>query len=160
MTESKTLQILKQAILLEKRGQSFYQNVAEQAKNEAVQFFFKFMSEEEAIHIDILAGQFRAYMKTGQFEPDSFDENETSDIESYVINDEIKEKISVCLSVLTPKEKAIFLLRDNEGFSIKETAEILKSSSVSVRTHLSRARQKIRREFEKIYSAGQKEIQS
>jgi RNA polymerase sigma-70 factor (ECF subfamily) len=85
---------------------------------------------------------------------------ETANPEKRFLNKEIKEKISACLSVLTPKEKAIFLLRDHEGFSIKETSEILKSSSVSVRTHLSRARQKIRREFEKIYSAGQKEIQS
>jgi rubrerythrin len=94
MTEAKTLNILKQAILLEKRGQSFYQKVAEQTQNDAVQSFFKFMSEEEAIHVDILAGQFRAYMKNGQFEPDSFDENETSSIESHILNDDIKEKIS------------------------------------------------------------------
>jgi len=94
MTETKTLDILKQAILLEKRGQAFYQKVAEQTQNEAVQSFFKFMSEEEAIHIDILAGQFRSYMKNGQFEPDSFDENDTSDMESQVLNDEIKENIS------------------------------------------------------------------
>ncbi len=62
-------------------------------------------------------------------------------------NVEIKEKIQNCLRVLSPKEKAVFLLRDAEGFSISETSQILGSSSNSIRTHLSRARQKLRKEF-------------
>ncbi len=62
-------------------------------------------------------------------------------------NVEIKEKIQNCLRVLSPKEKAVFLLRDAEGFSINETSQILGSSSNSIRTHLSRARQKLRKEF-------------
>jgi len=62
-------------------------------------------------------------------------------------NSEIKEKIQNCLRVLSPKEKAVFLLRDAEGFSINEASQILGSSSNSIRTHLSRARQKLRKEF-------------
>ena len=62
-------------------------------------------------------------------------------------NLEIKEKIQNCLRILSPKEKAVFLLRDAEGFSINETSQILGSSSNSIRTHLSRARQKLRKEF-------------
>jgi RNA polymerase sigma-70 factor (ECF subfamily) len=73
---------------------------------------------------------------------------------------EIKEKIQTFLQVLSPKEKAIFLLRDVDGLSIKEASEVLNISSVSVRTHLSRARQKIRREFEKKYFDPEKESRS
>lgn len=62
-------------------------------------------------------------------------------------NLEIGGKIQNCLRVLSPKEKAVFLLRDAEGFSIIETSQILASSSNSIRTHLSRARQKLRKEF-------------
>ena len=62
-------------------------------------------------------------------------------------NIEIGEKIQNCLRVLSPKEKAVFLLRDAEGFSIIEASQILGSSSNSIRTHLSRARQKLRKEF-------------
>ncbi|MCJ7579462.1 MAG: RNA polymerase sigma factor [Candidatus Aminicenantes bacterium] len=62
-------------------------------------------------------------------------------------NTEIGEKIQKCLRVLSPKEKAVFLLRDAEGFSINEASQILGSSSNSIRTHLSRARQKLRDEF-------------
>lgn len=73
------------------------------------------------------------------------------DPEKQLLNKEIKNKIRACLQNLGPKEKAVFILRDGEGFSIKETSEILGCSSVSVRTNLLRARQKIKTQFEKIY---------
>lgn len=79
--------------------------------------------------------------------------------ETKLLNKELKEKIEACLQNLSPKEKAIFLLRDGEGFSIEETSEILGSSSFSVRTHLSRARQKIRVQFEKIDFAVNMEVE-
>lgn len=85
---------------------------------------------------------------------------EVSNPEKRFLNTEIREKIQTCLKVLTPKEKAVFLLRDQEGFSIKETSKILNSSSVSVRTHLSRARMKIRMEFEKIYPVRAQEVKT
>jgi len=94
MNESKTLEILKQAILLERRGKAFYLNVAEQTKNDAVQSFFKFMADEEETHIGILENQFKAYMKDGAFKPDSYNENETSGIASQIFEEEIKNKIS------------------------------------------------------------------
>jgi RNA polymerase sigma-70 factor, ECF subfamily len=64
---------------------------------------------------------------------------------------EIREKIRQCLSQLSPREKAVYLMRDAEGLSIKETCRVLGVSSASVRTHLSRARRKIRSRFEEIY---------
>jgi RNA polymerase sigma-70 factor (ECF subfamily) len=70
------------------------------------------------------------------------------------LNREIREKIEACLKYLSPREKMVFLLRDAEGFSIKETARVMGSSSQSVRTHLCRARRKLRLEFEKIYPKG------
>ncbi|MGD2295652.1 MAG: RNA polymerase sigma factor [Candidatus Aminicenantes bacterium] len=69
--------------------------------------------------------------------------------EKRFLNLELREKIRRCLRVLSPKEKAVFLLRDGEGLSVKETSRVLGSSSVSIRTHLSRARQKLRVEFER-----------
>jgi len=80
------------------------------------------------------------------------------DPERQLMNTEIKAKIETCLKDLSPKEKATFLLRDGEGFSIQEASEILKCSSISIRTHLSRARKKIREQFEKINFAETKEV--
>ncbi len=64
--------------------------------------------------------------------------------EKYVQDREIVGRVQACLDRLTPRERMVFLLRDMEGFSIKETAALVKSSSMAVRTHLSRARSKIR----------------
>ena len=49
------------------------------------------------------------------------------------------------------KERAVFILIDCEGLSVKEAAGVLGASSMSIRTHLSRARQKLRGRLEKIF---------
>lgn len=71
--------------------------------------------------------------------------------EKEYLNMEIQQKIQICLCALSPKEKSVFLLRDSEGFSIKETSDVLGYSNASVKTHLCRARKKIRIQLEKIY---------
>lgn len=58
--------------------------------------------------------------------------------------EEVRGQVLSCLDGLSPKEKEVFLLRDIEDMSIAETARILRTSAVSVRVHLSRAREKIR----------------
>ncbi len=83
-----------------------------------------------------------------------------SDPEKQFLNREIGTKIESCLQNLSPKEKAVFLLRDGDGFSVEETSKILKCSSLSVRTHLSRARKKIRAQFELTNLGFQKEVKS
>lgn len=57
---------------------------------------------------------------------------------------ELGRRIKACLRHLTPRERIVFVLRDVEGYSVQETAGLLRSSSIAVRTHLSRARSKIR----------------
>jgi len=57
--------------------------------------------------------------------------------------------LKACLSSLSPKERQVFVLRDLEGLSIKETASVLSASSISVRVNLARARRKIREMLEK-----------
>jgi RNA polymerase sigma-70 factor (ECF subfamily) len=64
--------------------------------------------------------------------------------EAKLTGDEARGQILSCLDGLSPKEKEIFLLRDIEDMSIAETARILRTSALSVRVHLSRAREKIR----------------
>ena len=60
------------------------------------------------------------------------------------LREELKSQLLECLTGLSRKEKEIFLLRDIEELSIKETAEVLGASSISVRVHLSAARKKIK----------------
>ena len=94
MSETKTLEILKSAILLERRGRSFYLKVAEQTDSSAVKSFFEFMADEEQKHMDILAEQFKAYKEKGRFESGTFDKSETGKVASEVLDREIRERIS------------------------------------------------------------------
>jgi RNA polymerase sigma-70 factor (ECF subfamily) len=64
--------------------------------------------------------------------------------EERLAGEEAREKLLSCLDGLSPREREVFLLRDIEGRSVKETAEVLRTSTISVRVHLSRARAKIR----------------
>jgi rubrerythrin len=94
MSETKTMEILKQAILLETRGKSFYQMVAEQTEAGAVRSFFEFMAEEEQKHMDVLARQYKAYKEKGSLDSASYDKGETSRLATEVLDGEIKSKIS------------------------------------------------------------------
>jgi RNA polymerase sigma-70 factor (ECF subfamily) len=57
---------------------------------------------------------------------------------------EIRSQLMACLDGLTPREREVFLLRDIEEMSVKETARTLQVSPLSVRVRLSAARRKIR----------------
>ncbi len=93
MNEEKALEILKSAILLEKRGEVFYFNVANQAKDEAVKEFFMEMANDEKEHVRALTAQFRHFKENGAF--DSGINNElVNQVSEEVLNPSLKEKIS------------------------------------------------------------------
>ena len=94
MSEDKTVEILKSAILLEKRGKAFYQKVAEQASGKAVKAFFETMAEEEVKHVKILADQYKAYQENQQFNPGNYSEEHGREMASKVITTQLKEEIS------------------------------------------------------------------
>jgi len=64
---------------------------------------------------------------------------------------EFREILINSLQKLTPALRAVFVLRDMEEYSPGETAELLKITSTTVRTRLSRARLKLREELSKYF---------
>jgi rubrerythrin len=94
MGDDKTLDILKNAILLEKRGKSFYSAVAEKTDKEAVKRFFRQMAAEEDSHIRILSEQFKSYAGTRRFQSSTFQSEHASGIAVEVITAELKDQIS------------------------------------------------------------------
>jgi rubrerythrin len=94
MSEDRTVEILKNAILLEKRGKAFYQKVAEQASGEAVKSFFEMMADEEVKHVKILTDQYKAYQQSQQFNPGDYSEKAGEQMASKVITAEFKNEIS------------------------------------------------------------------
>ena len=93
MPENSTLDILKSALLLEKKGKAFYQNIAEKADTPSVKAFFSFMADEEDKHVEMLSKQFKSYQENGKFVPEDSTSSH-NDVELAVITNDIKEKIS------------------------------------------------------------------
>ena len=94
MSEDKTTEILKNAILLEKRGQAFYGKVAEQATGKAVKEFFAMMADEEVKHVKILSEQFKAYQETHEFKPGEYNQNYKGSIAPKVLTKDLKAEMS------------------------------------------------------------------
>jgi len=67
MSDTSPLDILKSAILLERRGRAYYENAADTAKDPAVKEFFKMMAAEEVQHIAILSEQYKKYREESRF---------------------------------------------------------------------------------------------
>ena len=89
-----TIDILKEAILLERRGQAFYRKIAEQSTNPVIKEFFDTMAGEEARHIEILESQFAAYVQNQQFEPLSSKDRESQPAAQLVLTDALKKQIA------------------------------------------------------------------
>jgi rubrerythrin len=94
MEENATLDILKQAMVLEQRGRAFYRSVAEKTENKAVQEVFNLLANEEQKHIQVISDQFKAYRKDKRFTPVKLHEQDSKGMASDVLTREIKEKIS------------------------------------------------------------------
>jgi len=86
--------VLKTAILLERRGRAFYTTAAREATSEAVRKFFTMMAEDEEEHIKFLSEQFAEYVKTGRFARNEF-ETPVDDAEAIMIlSEQVKKSIS------------------------------------------------------------------
>ncbi|MBN2173270.1 MAG: ferritin family protein [Bacteroidales bacterium] len=87
--------ILKEAILLEKRGKAFYSTVAEQSRSQAAKKIFLMMAEEEDEHIKFLSRQFKAYNEDHKFiKPEAYEEDPNEETVLKILSDDIKKEIS------------------------------------------------------------------
>ena len=94
METSKALEILKTAILLEKRGKAFYEKMAEQTNSPEAKKIFTTMAEEEKAHVEFLSIQFAHYIKEGKFAKPENTYTETEDISHEIMNPKLVKEIS------------------------------------------------------------------
>lgn len=94
MSEDRSTEILKNAILLEKRGHAFYSKVAQQAEGEAVRNFFQLMAEEEANHIRVLSEQFKSYRSSKKFRPGDYAEQDEFKTASAILTPALKLQLA------------------------------------------------------------------
>jgi len=116
MSEDKTVEILKNAILLEKRGHAFYSQVAYQASGKAVKQFFETMADEEAKHIKVLSDQFKAYQDKNKFDSQDFNEDHVAGVASKVLTRQMRAEIAAAdfeaaaiSAAMSMEEKAVKL---------------------------------------------------
>src|SRR5512141_337023 len=94
MSEDRAVEILKNAILLEKRGHAFYSKVAEPATGEAVKTFFRLMADEETAHVQILSDQFKFYQAHRRFRPAEPQDGGEFASATEILTGELKRQIS------------------------------------------------------------------
>ncbi len=93
--ENRTLEILKMAILMERRGREFYQMVAKQTNDKNVQNIFTLMAKEEQLHIETLSHHYKTFQKNGTFDVLSKNGIEEEDtISALILDPNIKKSIS------------------------------------------------------------------
>ena len=122
MNEDKSTEILKNAILLEKRGRAFYSKVAEQASGRAVKDFFEMMADEEVKHVKILSDQFKAYRLNKKFDAGEYDESYSGGFTPRVLTKELKQELSAAdyeaaaiSAAMAMEENAIKLYSDRSA---------------------------------------------
>ena len=124
MENTKTLEILKQAILLERRGKAFYASVAKQAHDEDVKNFFELMAKEEDEHIKFLSEQFGNYNKTKQFDATNLPKTEENNTAEEILSDKVKERITASSFEAAAIQSAI----DMENRAVKVYSERAESA--------------------------------
>lgn len=92
MTESKSMEILKTAILLERKGKAFYSSVADKADDPDVKKFFQLMADEEDDHIRFLTEQFAHYTSNQKFKETHVNKEEDNTAEQ-ILSDKVKKQI-------------------------------------------------------------------
>jgi rubrerythrin len=91
-SNDKAVEVLKTAILLERRGKAFYTQAARQTESKSAKQIFEMMAEEEDAHIDFLTRQFKNYKEHQEFlksEPAPEEDETVVEILSEKIKNEI-----------------------------------------------------------------------
>ena len=94
MENSRILEALKMAILMEKRGQSFYSQVARQTQSEEIRKIFETMANEEVIHEKFLSDHFMELSKNNKLSSVDLPKADAEGLINLVITDKIKKEIN------------------------------------------------------------------
>lgn len=132
MKDDSALKILKEAILLEQRGQAFYQKVADQSEQADVKAFFKAMAEEEKRHIAILSDQFKAYQAESRFVPTNQNTASDHSVAMQVLGEKMQKRISAAAfeaaavsAAMAMEERAVKLYSQRAAASTDDAEKAL-----------------------------------
>lgn len=115
MENNKSLEILKMAILMEKRGQAFYTQVARTTQNAEIRSIFEMMAKEEVDHERFLSEQFKNFSKNNAFGSIDLPKQANDSFSELILTDKIKKE----LSAASYEAAAISAAIDMENNAIK-----------------------------------------
>lgn len=76
----------------------------------------------------------------------------SADTEKRVLNRELSRLLETSLQHLPLAYRSVFLLREVEGFSVKETADLLAITPINVKVRLNRAKAMLQKQLEQYYT--------
>lgn len=94
MNKNTPLDILKTAILLEKRGKAFYETVAGKTDDEDVKKIFSIMAQEEQLHIEFLSQHYKNFEQSGKFKEVGMQPKADESVADMVLSKDISKRIS------------------------------------------------------------------
>ncbi|MCK5738413.1 ferritin family protein [bacterium] len=133
MLETKPIEIIKGAILLERNGMSFYRSVAQQTKFPVVREVFETMAQEEQTHVSILTQQYQKIVKDGTLQEIPYTANPES-ISVSVLTQELANNIeqagyeaAAISAAMGLEEKAVQYYSAHAAAAVNETEKKLYS---------------------------------
>ena len=146
MDKSNTLNILKNAFLMERQGKYLYETARDSARDQAVKDFFQTLVDDEQEHMDILEKQFKSYMNSGRFAAGRYENDGSAEPAPDILNDEVKNKINAAgfeataiTAAIGFEEKAVALYAQRaEEAEDPEEKKLYNWLSVWEKTHLKR----------------------
>jgi len=93
MKDNKVIDILKEAILLERKGKAFYTSAARTSESKSAQKIFEMMAEEEDEHINFLTKQYKNYITNNEFLVVE-EHHEEDDAANEILTEKIKKEIN------------------------------------------------------------------
>ena len=109
------LEVLKEAILLERRGKAFYATAAKQTESEAARKIFEMMAAEEDEHINFLSKQFAYYEKNKAF----MKVDEVADADDSTVMEILSEEIKTQVNAAGYEAAAISAAMDFETRAVQ-----------------------------------------
>lgn len=93
MSQEQALDIIKGAILLERKGKAFYEATARTTHSQAVKEIFETMAAEEEKHIDILSKHYESLVRAGKLSQVKYDEK-PHQISAAILTKQVREQIT------------------------------------------------------------------
>ncbi|MCU7547580.1 sigma-70 family RNA polymerase sigma factor [Chitinophagaceae bacterium LB-8] len=84
----------------------------------------------------------------------TFSRREQADLGKIIVNRELLNALEASLQQIPIHYRTVFVLREIEGFSVNETADLLDITPVNVKVRLNRAKAMLQKQLEQFYSSG------